>query len=340
MPNLTIERRLVKAVPDANPVPGHDLVIFRKLGAGGRRFHSVLGPDQKLGAVDRLLFGSHLEAYAVTRDQNLRYRFSLQELRSQEGLGPFSLSFTLSLSVADARKLVEGLERDPLRRLQEEIEEVTGELARSMSWDQIERPSDEVERRLSEADVRDEAGRRMPCLERLRGFALDLGLILRGVQIARTLSPEFGEENRAAQTAKRQQKILQAEHEVEHMRRKLQGDLEETQAWKIHALGNIERIGKISERAAGNLAKVLAQISDKVDSAPALQGVLQELRVMRQEIFVLASGPAASIRNEALEGARPSPREILADIRRRRFFRPADAGAPDVTELLREDRKR
>lgn len=43
---------------------------------------------------------------------------------------------------------------------------------------------------------------------------------------------------------------------------------------------------------------------------------------------------------EALEGERPSPREILADIRRRRFFRPADVGAPDVTALLREDRER
>lgn len=42
----------------------------------------------------------------------------------------------------------------------------------------------------------------------------------------------------------------------------------------------------------------------------------------------------------ALEGAKPSPREVLADIRRRRFFRPADVGAPDVAELLREDRSR
>src|SRR6185436_18526426 len=115
------------------------------------------------------------------RDQNLRYRFAIQDLRSQEGLGPFSLSFTLLLSVADHRELVEGLERDPLRRLEEEIEEVVGGLARSLRWDEIERPSDEVERRLSDADIRDETGRRMPCLERLRGFALDLGLTLRGM---------------------------------------------------------------------------------------------------------------------------------------------------------------
>ncbi len=32
--------------------------------------------------------------------------------------------------------------------------------------------------------------------------------------------------------------------------------------------------------------------------------------------------------------------EVLAGIRRRRFFRPADAGAPDSLALLREDRAR
>lgn len=32
--------------------------------------------------------------------------------------------------------------------------------------------------------------------------------------------------------------------------------------------------------------------------------------------------------------------EVLAGIRRRRFFRPADAGAPDSLTRLREDRAR
>jgi plasmid stability protein len=43
---------------------------------------------------------------------------------------------------------------------------------------------------------------------------------------------------------------------------------------------------------------------------------------------------------DALEmNERPQAR-ILADIRRRRFYRPADAGAPESVELLREDRER
>ncbi len=55
-------------------------------------------------------------------------------------------------------------------------------------------------------------------------------------------------------------------------------------------------------------------------------------RSLSAEVVVLLS--------EVLEGNRISPGEVLADIRRRRFFRPAEVGAPDVTELLREDRER
>ncbi len=52
------------------------------------------------------------------------------------------------------------------------------------------------------------------------------------------------------------------------------------------------------------------------------------------------SAEVVALLSEAVEDDRISPREILADIRRRRFFRPSDVGAPDVTELLREDRER
>jgi antitoxin FitA len=41
-----------------------------------------------------------------------------------------------------------------------------------------------------------------------------------------------------------------------------------------------------------------------------------------------------------LEDANQSQAEILASIRRRRFFKPGEAGAPDSTSLLRDDRQR
>jgi plasmid stability protein len=44
--------------------------------------------------------------------------------------------------------------------------------------------------------------------------------------------------------------------------------------------------------------------------------------------------------NRALAETEQSQDEVLDSIRRRRFFRPANAGAPDSTTLLRQDRAR
>ena len=57
-----------------------------------------------------------------------------------------------------------------------------------------------------------------------------------------------------------------------------------------------------------------------------------ENRSLSAEVIVLLQ--RALIQSERDQG------EILAGIRRRRFFRPATAGAPDSLTLLREDRER
>ena len=44
--------------------------------------------------------------------------------------------------------------------------------------------------------------------------------------------------------------------------------------------------------------------------------------------------------NRALDEVVSSQSDVLTNIRRRRFFRPSEAGAPDSTALLREDRAR
>ena len=44
--------------------------------------------------------------------------------------------------------------------------------------------------------------------------------------------------------------------------------------------------------------------------------------------------------DRALTDTARSQAEVLDNIRRRRFFRPAEANAPDSTTLLREDRAR
>jgi plasmid stability protein len=55
-----------------------------------------------------------------------------------------------------------------------------------------------------------------------------------------------------------------------------------------------------------------------------------ERRSLSAEVITLLS--------KALEEEEKSPQVTLAAIRSRRFFRPADAGAPDGTTMLRRDR--
>ena len=57
----------------------------------------------------------------------------------------------------------------------------------------------------------------------------------------------------------------------------------------------------------------------------------QQNRSMSAEVIVLL--------NKALAQEELSQAELLAKIRRRRFFRPADQGAPTSTTLLRQDRE-
>jgi plasmid stability protein len=52
------------------------------------------------------------------------------------------------------------------------------------------------------------------------------------------------------------------------------------------------------------------------------------------------SAQVITLLERAVEGTSRSQDEILEGISRRRFFRPADAGAPESAALLREDRAR
>lgn len=52
------------------------------------------------------------------------------------------------------------------------------------------------------------------------------------------------------------------------------------------------------------------------------------------------SAEVITLLTKALEEEDLSPQATLAAIRRRRFYRPEDLGAPDSTAMLREDRER
>ena len=289
MPNLTTDQRLVKPALDANPVPDHDLVVFRRVGGGGLRFQSLLGPADKLGFVDKVLLGSSVTVYAVTRDQNLRHKMSVAGLKSADHVGPFTLDLTLALRITDPQTLVEKLESDPLGRLEREVREVLGRVASRMDWSEVQAPACDFEDQLLSSTVMDEAGRRVASLAFLQGFAAELGLELKGIQVSRQLPAEVGEAARVL-WRERELRIIEEERQKSAMQsEQLLAQREEFQAWKTNALGNIQRLGAISNSATNNLAKVLEQIADKVETAPALRNVMAELISMRDEIAMISA---------------------------------------------------
>ena len=294
MPNLTTEQKLVKPALDANPLPDHDLVLFRRVGGGGLRFHSILGPDDRLSLVDRIALGSSITAYAVTRDQKLRHKMSVPELKSADHVGPFTLDLTLGLRIAEPQVVVEKLESDPLARLEREAREVLGRVASRMDWSEVQAPACDFEDQLLSSTVMDESGRRVASLAFLQGFAEELGLELKSVQVSRQLPAEVGEATRV-RLREQERRIIDEEMQKSAMlSEQLQAQREELLAWKANARA-------VSTSVTQNLTKVLEQIADKVESAPALRTVMNDLMAMRDEIAMISN--VGSREMKVLEGS-------------------------------------
>jgi hypothetical protein len=289
MANLTLDQKLVKPALDANAVPDHCLVVFRKVGGGGLRFHSRLGPHDKLGWVDKILLGANVAVYAVTCDHNLRYKVKVSALKSADHVGPFTLDLTLAFRINDPRILVEKLESDPLGRLEKEVIEVFGRVASRMEWSDVQARACDFENHLLSMTVTHETGKHITSLAFLQGFAVELGLELKGVQVSRQLPAEVGEGARVRMRESEKRKVDEELQKSALLNEQLQAQREEFQAWKANTLGNIQRLGVISTSATNNLAKVLEQIADKVDTAPGLRTVMNELIAMRDEIAMISA---------------------------------------------------
>jgi hypothetical protein len=210
-------------------------------------------------------------------------------LKSADHVGPFTLDLALALRITDPRILVEKLESDPLGRLEKEVREVLGRIASRMDWSEVQAPACDFEDQLLSSTVTDDSGRRIPSLVFLQRFSVELGLELKSIQVSRQLPAEVGEAARV-HWRERERRIIAEERQTTAMQsEQLQARLDEFQAWKANALGNIQRLGAISNSATANLSKVLEQIADKVDTAPALRTVMSELISMRDEIAMISS---------------------------------------------------
>lgn len=127
MPNLTFDAGLLKEhTPE--PLEGHAVVVFRRVGEAGEVFHSVLlpgAPPVKPGL--RLPFRKPGEyfAYAVDTAPERHLDF-FQDGGLDDGAFEFGLGFNLSYAVSDPVALARSRSLDPLGSVRDRVRGVIG----------------------------------------------------------------------------------------------------------------------------------------------------------------------------------------------------------------------
>jgi hypothetical protein len=193
--NLTMSKQIVRPLDVIGPQSGHDLVVFRRVGpnSGGRRFHSLFGPEDNLLGLRllRMVAPQGFAAYAVTRDEELRHVFT-REVTTWDRVGSFTLRFTLTLQVDDPQEIAEHLDQDPLRRLEEKAEDLFVHAASREDWVAISKQGVAYERSVLTSRSIDAQEASTANLDLLRGFAQRRGFSLRDVRIEVKFSENFG----------------------------------------------------------------------------------------------------------------------------------------------------
>jgi len=126
MENLTFAHKIIKP-HTVDPLEGHTVVIFEKIGEAGEEFRFEIEPGMRMPRSRIDLFkwlrgrgGTNYFAYAVTNDPELRLRFATP-VKMDVQAHTFMLVTSLAYAVSDPRLLVMRRNDDPLRKLREEI---------------------------------------------------------------------------------------------------------------------------------------------------------------------------------------------------------------------------
>ncbi len=202
--NLTRREKLVKLAADLNAVPEYYLVIFKKVGEG-LEYRQTLSPGETF---KRKLLESHdsFVAYKVPCDQNLRHRFS-KKLLTVDSRG-FTLHVTLLYGVSDPQTVVNKIERDPLRRVQEEILRILGSRAVRLDWSVIKKGARHLEWSLWHESPTTTNN----ALQDIQAFAHEQGIGVVNIGIARSLPEDALSERQREHDAEAEYNTESVEH--------------------------------------------------------------------------------------------------------------------------------
>jgi hypothetical protein len=276
MTTLTEEKNLVKRLNRVAPQPAHYLVVFKKM-EEGKRLRACVSPGDPF---KKPIFESleSFVAFAVPADLNLRHRFQ-RTYKSHDLLHSFVLNFTLDYWVSDPTTLVERLDSDPLKRLEEEVDLILDQRKKSLGWSAIEQEQTDL------GDVLFNSPESRPTLDQLSGFASTQGLSVRRVAITRDLPSDEISVATHHIGATRQQKILEIDHETKQLEQSIDQDLKGKEA-------GFGRRNAVANGITDNLNRAISQATDPIRTFKDIQKAAVEGMQIQATVAGMAAGGA------------------------------------------------
>lgn len=268
MSNLTFEESLVRDVR-AEPLEGHNVVVFDRVGEAGEKFVTILPPGtaMKRGLLDLVrqprYFGVAVDA---SPDLHLDVRDHL--VLEDDEAHRVELLFDLYYSVGDPRVLAGHRNRDPLGKVGQRARQLIGHDVAQLQWTEIVygfgvAAQEVVRRRLPE----------------LRAFGAGYGIVIRAVEVGRLLPEEATAP--AHDTATRLDQISRGER-VDLA--KMDADRRLGDARNLHTLGSADMDAAAQDtrdaarvRAAAVDARVRAigQVAGEITTSDEFRAVFQ-----------------------------------------------------------------
>ncbi|MBV9775108.1 MAG: hypothetical protein JO040_14240 [Gemmatimonadetes bacterium] len=180
MSNQTFEERLVRDHP-AEPLEGHNVVVFERVGESGEKFRTILPPGTRLkqGLLGRLWPQGRFFAVAVDASPDLHLDVNQHVVLEDEEAHRFDLLLDLYYSVSDPHLLASLRNRDPLGLVAERARQVIGRDVKQLQWTEVVFSFT--------ASAQEVLRHRLP---ELKAFAAGYGIALRSLELGRLLPEE------------------------------------------------------------------------------------------------------------------------------------------------------
>jgi regulator of protease activity HflC (stomatin/prohibitin superfamily) len=252
----------------------------------GRKLRCEIPPDgsyeknwwEKVSGVRKPLI-----SYAVQRSESLSHRFS-RIFQAAAGQGSVTVHTVVLFRIADERRVIEELPRDPLRQLEERVAQLAERSIRRLEWREIEEDKLDLEQVILGSKSRSDGGGMLPHAEILEAFAQALGIELLAVNLHWDLPERVLDVLETVQDKERQRAVTRKQHEVDAEKELLTGertrlaiDGDRLRQYREKLKHDAELNQKLSTSVADGVKVAIGRIAEDVTTVSKLREAMAEL---------------------------------------------------------------